>query len=384
VYDFLATVWTPALAKAKEEAAELQKLMDAEGKGEKLEAWDWWYYSEKLRKAKYNLDEESLKPYFKLENVRQGVFDLASKLYGLKFKKLTDMPVYHPDVEVFEVDNADGSLVGILYTDYFPRAGKRAGAWMNNITEQYVKDGVDHRPIICNVGNFTKPTADKPSLLNMDEVETLFHEFGHALHGLLTKCTYPSMSGTNVSRDFVELPSQVMENWCWEPEIMKTYARHYKTNEIMPKALMDKIQKAGTFNQGFVNTELLAASLLDMDYHMIKDTTNFDVDAFEKASLARMGMIPEIIVRYRSSYFNHIFGGGYSAGYYSYTWAAVLDADAFQAFKETGDIYNPKVATAFRKKLLEKGDSEDPMKLYRDFRGANPNPDALLKKRGLK
>jgi len=384
VYDFLATVWTPALAKAKEEAAELQKLMDAEGKGEKLEAWDWWYYSEKLRKAKYNLDEESLKPYFKLENVRQGVFDLASKLYGLKFKKLTDMPVYHPDVEVFEVDNADGSLVGILYTDYFPRAGKRAGAWMNNITEQYVKDGVDHRPIICNVGNFTKPTADKPSLLNMDEVETLFHEFGHALHGLLTKCTYPSMSGTNVSRDFVELPSQVMENWCWEPEVMKTYARHYKTNEIMPKTLMDKIQKAGTFNQGFVNTELLAASLLDMDYHMIKDTANFDVDAFEKASLARMGMIPEIIVRYRSSYFNHIFGGGYSAGYYSYTWAAVLDADAFQAFKETGDIYNPKVATAFRKKLLEKGDSEDPMKLYRDFRGANPNPDALLKKRGLK
>lgn len=384
VYDFLATVWTPALAKAKEEAAELQKLMDAEGKGEKLEAWDWWYYSEKLRKAKYNLDEESLKPYFKLENVRQGVFDLASKLYGLKFKKLNDMPVYHPDVEVFEVDNADGSLVGILYTDYFPRAGKRAGAWMNNITEQYVKDGVDHRPIICNVGNFTKPTADKPSLLNMDEVETLFHEFGHALHGLLTKCTYPSISGTNVSRDFVELPSQVMENWCWEPEVMKTYARHYKTNEIMPKALMDKIQKAGTFNQGFVNTELLAASLLDMDYHMIKDTTNFDVDAFEKASLARMGMIPEIIVRYRSTYFNHIFGGGYSAGYYSYTWAAVLDADAFQAFKETGDIYNPKVATAFRKKLLEKGDSEDPMKLYRDFRGANPNPDALLKKRGLK
>ena len=384
VYDFLATVWTPALAKAKEEAAELQKLMDAEGKGEKLEAWDWWYYSEKLRKAKYNLDEESLKPYFKLENVRQGVFDLASKLYGLKFKKMTGMPVYHPDVEVFEVDNADGSLIGILYTDYFPRAGKRAGAWMNNITEQYVKDGVDHRPIICNVGNFTKPTADKPSLLNMDEVETLFHEFGHALHGLLTKCTYPSMSGTNVSRDFVELPSQVMENWCWEPEVMKTYARHYKTNEIMPKALMDKIQKAGTFNQGFVNTELLAASLLDMDYHMIKDTANVDVDAFEKASLTRMGMIPEIIVRYRSSYFNHIFGGGYSAGYYSYTWAAVLDADAFQAFKETGDIYNPKVATAFRKKLLEKGDSEDPMKLYRDFRGANPNPDALLKKRGLK
>jgi peptidyl-dipeptidase Dcp len=384
VYDLLHSVWTPALAKAKEEAAELQKLMDADGKGEKLEAWDWWYYSDKLRKAKYNLDEEALKPYFKLENVRQGVFDLASKLYGLKFKKLTDMPVYNPDVEVFEVTDASNALIGILYTDYFPRAGKRAGAWMNNIVDQYKKDGVNHRPIICNIGNFTKPTADKPSLLTMDEVETLFHEFGHALHGLLTQCTYPSLSGTNVSRDFVELPSQVMENWCWEPQIMQTYAKHYKTGEIMPKELMDKIQLAGTFNQGFINTELLAASMLDMDYHMIKDTTNFDVNAFEKASLDKMGMIPEIIVRYRSSYFNHIFSGDYCAGYYSYTWAAVLDADAFQAFKETGDVYNPKVATAFRKKLLERGDSEDPMKLYRDFRGADPNPDALLKKRGLK
>jgi peptidyl-dipeptidase Dcp len=384
VYSLLKTVWTPALAKAKEEAYDLQKLMDAEGKGEKLEPWDWWYYSEKLRKAKYDLEEEALKPYFKLENVRQGVFDLATKLYGLKFKKLTDMPVYNPDVEVFEVSDADGSLIGILYTDYFPRAGKRAGAWMNNITDQYIKDGVNHRPIICNIGNFTKPTADKPSLLNMDEVETMFHEFGHALHGLLTQCTYPSLSGTSVSRDFVELPSQVMENWCWEPEVMKTYARHYKTGELIPQKLIDKIQLAGTFNQGFINTELLAASLLDMDYHTIKDTANIDVNAFENTSLKRMGMIPEIIVRYRSTYFNHIFSGEYCAGYYSYTWAAVLDADAFQAFKETGDIYNPKVATAFRKKLLERGDTDDPMKLYRDFRGANPNPDALLKKRGLK
>jgi peptidyl-dipeptidase Dcp len=384
VYDFLTTVWTPALAKAKVEAAELQKLMDAEGKGEKLEAWDWWYYSEKLRKSKFNLDEEALKPYFKLENVRQGVFDLSSKLYGLKFKKLEGMPIYHPDVEVFEVNDADGSLIGILYTDYFPRAGKRAGAWMNNITEQYKKGGVNHRPIICNVGNFTKPTSSNPSLLNMDEVETLFHEFGHALHGLLTQCTYPSLSGTNVSRDFVELPSQVMENWCWEPEVMKTYAKHYKTGEVMPQALMDKIQLAGTFNQGFINTELLSASLLDMDYHTIKDTAKFDVMNFENASLKRMGMIPEIIVRYRSTYFNHVFGGGYSAGYYSYTWAAVLDADAFAAFKETGDIYNQKYATAFRKNILERGDSEDPMKLYYNFRGAQPNPDALLKKRGLK
>ena len=384
VYDLLKTVWEPAVKKATEEAGELQKMMDAEGKGEKLEAWDWWYYSEKLRKEKYDLNEEALKPYFKLENVRQGVFDLASKLYGLTFKKLNDMPVYNPDVEVFEVRDADKSLVGILYTDYFPRAGKSAGAWMNSITEQYKKDGINHRPVICNIGNFTKPTADKPSLLNMDEVETLFHEFGHALHGLLTQCTYPSMSGTNVSRDFVEMPSQIMENWCWEPAVMKTYARHYITGQPMPQELVDKIQKAATFNQGFINTELLAASYLDMDFHMRKDTSSFDVVAFEKASLDRIGLIPQIISRYRSTFFNHIFSGDYYAGYYSYTWAAVLDADAFQAFKETGDVYNPKIATAFRKKILERGDSEDAMKLYRDFRGANPSPDGLLKKRGLK
>lgn len=385
VYNFLQSVWEPAVNKAKEEAIELQKLMDKEGKGEKIEAWDWWYYSEKLRKEKYDLDEELLKPYFKLENVRQGVFDLASKLFGLKFKKLSNMPVYHPDVEVFEVTDATNALIGILYTDYFPRAGKRGGAWMNNITDQYKKEGINHRPIICNVGNFTKPTASAPSLLNMDEVETLFHEFGHALHGLLTQCTYPTQSGTNVSRDFVEFPSQIMENWCWEPQIMKTYARHYKTGQVMPKALMDKIQLAGTFNQGFINTELLAASLLDMDYHTIKDTADFDVTAFEDASIKRIGLIPQIIPRYRSTYFNHIFsGGGYSAGYYSYTWAAVLDADAFDAFKQSGDIYNPKLATSLRKNVLERGDSEDPMKLYRKFRGANPKPDALLKKRGLK
>jgi len=384
VYDFLAPVWAASLNKAKEETAELQKIMDTEGKGQKLEPWDWWYYTEKLRKAKYDLDEEALKPYFKLENVRQGVFDLASKLYGIKFRKLDNMPVYDPDVEVFEVSNADGSLVGVLYTDYFPRSGKRAGAWMNNITDQYIKDGVDYRPIVCNVGNFTKPTVDKPSLLNMDEVETLFHEFGHSLHGLLTQCTYPSLSGTNVARDFVEFPSQFMENFCWEPEVMKTYARHFKTGKVMPQELMDKIQRAGKFNQGFINTELLAASLLDMDFHTIKDTVNFDVTAFENASMKRMGMISEIISRYRSTYFSHIFGGDYAAGYYSYTWAAVLDCDAFQAFKETGDIYNQKVATSFRKNILERGDTDDPMKLYIRFRGANPNPDALLNKRGLK
>ena len=384
VYAFLKTIWTPAVAKAKVEAADLQKLMDAENKGEKLEAWDWWYYTEKLRKQKFDLNEEELKPYFKLENVREGVFGLATRLYGLKFEKLTGMPVYNKDVETFKVLDADGSLIGILYTDYFPRAGKAAGAWMNNITEQYIKDGVNHRPIIVNVGNFTKPTSNKPSLLTMDEVETMFHEFGHALHGLLAQSTYPGLSGTSVVRDFVELPSQIMENWCWEPEVMKTYAKHYKTGELMPEALMEKIRKAGTFNQGFINTELLAASLLDMDYHTLKDAAAIDVNQFEANTMKRIGMIPEIIVRYRSPYFKHIFEGGYSAGYYSYTWAAVLDADAYQAFKETGDIFNKDVATKFRKNILEKGDSDEPMKLYKTFRGADPNPDALLIKRGLK
>jgi peptidyl-dipeptidase Dcp len=384
VYKFLASVWEPALAKAKQEATELQKLMDADGKHEKLEAWDWWYYSEKLRIAKYNLDEEALKPYFKLENVRKGVFDLATKLYGLKFKKIDNMPIYHPEVEVFEVSNADGSLIGVLYTDYFPRAGKHAGAWMNNVTDQYIKDGINHRPIILNIGNFTKPTADHPSLLTMDEVRTLFHEFGHALHGLLSQCTYPSISGTNVLRDFVELPSQVMENWCFEPEVMKTYALHFQTEQVIPQQLIDKINLAHTFNQGFMMTEILSAALLDMDLHTVTDTANFDITAFEKKSLDKMGLIPEIIVRYRSTYFSHIFGGGYNAGYYSYTWAEVLDADVFQSFKETGDIYNQKIATDFRHKILEKGDKEEPMKLYLDFRGSYPKPDALLTSRGLK
>lgn len=383
VYSFLETVWAPSLAQAKVEAAELQKLMDQEGKGEKLEPWDWWYYAEKLRKAKYDLDEEELKAYFKLENVRKGAFDLAGKLWGLQFKQLDDMPVYNPEVEVFEVSDSDGSLIGILYTDYFPRAGKRAGAWMNEVSPQYVRDGVNHRPIIINVGNFTRPTADKPSLLTMDEVSTLFHEFGHALHGLLSQCTYKSLSGTNVARDFVELPSQLMENWCYEPQVMKTYAFHYETGEVIPDELIEKIQKASTFNQGFVMTELLSASLLDMDYHSIADTSDIDVVAFEKASMEKMGMIPEIIVRYRSTYFSHIFNTGYSAGYYGYTWAAVLDSDAFQAFKETGDIYNQEVATAYRKNILERGGTEDPMVLYQQFRGKKPSPDYLLIKRGF-
>lgn len=383
VMDFLPSVWEPSLAQAKKEAAELQKLMDAEGRGEKLEPWDWWFYAEKLRRKKYNLDEEALKPYFKLENVRQGVFDLATKLYGLKFEKLSGMPVYNPDVEVFKVMDADGSLLGIFYGDYFPRAGKRGGAWMNNISEQYVKDGVDHRPVICNVCNFTKPTADKPSLLTMDEVETLFHEFGHALHGFLSKCTYASLSGTSVPRDFVEMPSQLMENWCYEPEVMRSYAKHYLTGETIPDSLIASLQRAKTFNQGFVMTELLSATILDMDYHLITTTDSIDVEAFEKASMERMGMIPQIIVRYRSTNFSHIFTTGYEAGYYSYTWAAVLDADVFAAFKETGDIFNREVATSLRRNILERGFTDDPMTLYVNFRGRQPDPKNLLRKKGF-
>ncbi len=383
VMDFLPSVWNPSLEQAKKEVAELQRLMDAEGKGEKLEAWDWWYYAEKLRKQKYNVSEESLKPYFKLENVRQGAFDLASRLYGLKFEKLEGMPVYNPDVEVFKVSDSDGSLVGIFYGDYFPRAGKGAGAWMNNIREQYVENGVDVRPIIINVCNFTKPTADKPSLLTMDEVETLFHEFGHALHGFLSRCTYSRLSGTNVPRDFVEMPSQLMENWCYEPEVMRTYAKHYITGEVIPDSLIESLQRASTFNQGFVMTELLSATILDMDYHLLTNADTIDVEVFEKASMERMGMIPEIIVRYRSTNFSHIFTTGYEAGYYSYTWAAVLDADVFAAFKETGDVFNKEVATSLRKNILERGFTDDPMTLYVKFRGKQPDPNNLLRRKGF-
>ena len=380
---FLQSVWEPSLAAAKREAAELQKLLDQDLPGEKLQPWDWWYYAEKLRKAKYDLDEEEIKPYFELSNVRRGAFQLAHSLYGLNFEQLHDMPVYNKEVEVFKVTDADGSLIGILYTDYFPRAGKRPGAWMNNIVPQFVDaEGVDHRPVIINVGNFNKPTKDNPSLLSMDDVETLFHEFGHALHGLLSKATYKTLSGTNTPRDFVELPSQFMENYCYEPEILKTYAFHYQTGEVMPQDLIDKINAAKKFNQGFVETELLSASILDMDYHELTNCDTIDVNAFEAESMAKMHMIPEIIVRYRSTFYNHIFTTGYEAGYYSYTWAAVLDADAFAAFKETGDILNPEVAKRFRH-LLEQGGTNDAQNLYLEFRGKNADPKYLLQRKGF-
>ena len=380
---FLQSVWEPSLAAAKREAAELQKLLEQDFPGEKLQPWDWWYYAEKLRKAKYDLDEEEIKPYFELSNVRRGAFQLAHNLYGLNFEQLDNMPVYNKEVEVFKVTDADGSLVGILYTDYFPRAGKRPGAWMNNILPQYVDaEGVDHRPIIINVGNFNKPTKDNPSLLSMDDVETLFHEFGHALHGLMSKATYKTLSGTNTPRDFVELPSQFMENYCYEPQILKTYAFHYQTGEVMPQELIDKINAAKKFNQGFVETELLSASILDMDYHELTNCDTIDVNSFEAASMEKMHMIPEIIVRYRSTFYNHIFTTGYEAGYYSYTWAAVLDADAFAAFKETGDILNPEVAKRFRH-LLEQGGTRDAQDLYLEFRGKNADPKYLLQRKGF-
>ena len=380
---FLQSVWSPSLAAAKREAAELQKLLDQDMPGEKLQPWDWWYYAEKLRKAKYDLDEEEIKPYFELSNVRRGAFELAHNLYGLNFEQLQDMPVYNSEVEVFKVTNSDGSLVGILYTDYFPRAGKRPGAWMNNILPQYVDaEGVDHRPVIINVGNFNKPTQGNPSLLSLDDVETLFHEFGHALHGLMAKATYKTLSGTNTPRDFVELPSQFMENYCYEPEILKTYAFHYQTGEVMPQSLIDKINAAKKFNQGFVVTELMSASILDMDYHELTTCDTIDVNAFEAASMEKMHMIPEIIVRYRSTFYNHIFTTGYEAGYYSYTWAAVLDADAFAAFKETGDILNPEVAKRFRH-LLEQGGTRDAKELYMEFRGKEADPKYLLQRKGF-
>ncbi|MBQ8855872.1 MAG: M3 family metallopeptidase, partial [Bacteroidales bacterium] len=384
---FLADLMKPAVAKAKEEIADMQAIMNEDIKagllpeGSVIEPWDWAYYAERVRKAKYALDEELTKPYFKMENVRQGVFNTAHRLFGLNFEKLEDIPVYNPEVEGFKVTDADGSLIGVLLTDYFPRPTKRGGAWMTNFVEQ---TGLDKevRPVIVNVGNFSKPVDGKPGLLTLDEVETMFHEFGHALHGLLSQCTYPSVSGTAVPRDFVELPSQIMENWAFEPEVLATYAFHYETGEIIPDELVAKIQAAGTFNQGFMTTELAAASILDMMWHELSSVEGIDVETFEAEACKRMGLIDEIIPRYRSTYFNHIFGGGYSAGYYSYLWAEVLDKDAFELFKQKG-LFDAETAMSFRHNVLEKGGSDEAMDLYRRFRGADPDSGALLRGRGL-
>ncbi len=382
VNDLLNRVWEYAVPQARREIADMQKIIDAEGNNFKLQAWDWPYYAEKVRQAKYALNEDELKPYFSLDNVRDGAFMVANKLYGITFTELKDIPVYHPDVRTFEVKDANGNHLAVFYTDYFPRAGKRAGAWMYNFRESYVQDGKEIRPIVYNVANFTKPNGDTPSLLTLDEVATLFHEFGHGLHGMLTRCNYPSVSGTNVARDFVELPSQINEHWATHPDVLKMYAKHYQTGEIIPDSLIAKMNAASKFNQGFMTTELLAAAILDMRWHEIDTAKDYDVRTFEQGVRKSIGIPNEIDFRYRSTYFSHIFPGGYSAGYYSYTWAEVLDADAFNAFVENG-IFDPTTAKAFQN-ILEKGGSVEPMELYRQFRGAEPNPDALLRGRGLK
>jgi peptidyl-dipeptidase Dcp len=382
VYAFLDKIWKPALEMAKKEVAELQAMIDSEGGNFELEPWDWWFYAEKVKKAKYDLDEEALRPYFQLENVRDGAFSVANKLFGIQFVERPDIPSYHPDAKAYEVKDADGSHIGILYTDYFPRASKRGGAWMNNFRNQYRLGDRDIRPVITNNGNFSKPTGDLPALLSSEEVTTLFHEFGHALHGLLSQCTYERLSGTEVPRDFVELPSQIMENWVFEPEVLNIYAKHYQTGEVIQKELVAKIKKASLFNQGFDTVEYLAASYLDMDWHSLAEPSEQNVEKFEAASMARIGLIPEIVVRYKSPYFSHIFEGGYSAGYYSYIWAEELDADAFEAFKEKG-LFDPATAQSFRKNILERGGTEDPMVLYRRFRGAEPKVEPLLKRKGL-
>ena len=332
---------------------------------------------------KYDLDESEVRPYFKVENVIEGVFTLANRLFGMNFVERHDIQKYHPDVRVFEVKDEDGKHLGVLYTDYFPRASKRGGAWMNNFREQSNIGGREVRPIIYNCGNFSKPTADKPSLISLDEVLTLFHEFGHGLHGMLANTHYPLLSGTNVPRDFVELPAQIMEHWALHPDFVKLYAKHYQTGEPIPQNLIDKIKKSGHFNQGFATVEYLAASFLDMDYHTLTEPKEVDVLTFEKKSMDKISLIPEIIPRYRSTYFRHIFAGGYSSGYYSYIWAEVLDCDAFEKFKENG-ILDRETARSYRENILEKGGTMDAMTMYKNFRGAEPSIDALLAKRGLK
>ena len=378
VMDFLHNLWGYSIKNAKSEAAELQKLMDKEGKGEKLEGWDWWFYAEKLRQEKYNLNEEEIKPYFSLEDVRSGLYYVVNKLYGINLTPITDVTVYNPDVTVYKVTDADGSFLGIFYADYFPRASKRSGAWMSNFREQQG----EVRPLIYNVASFTNPVGDMPSLLTIDEARTMFHEFGHALHGMLTKCNYKGVSGTAVAQDFVELPSQIMEHWAVEPEVLKVYAKHYKTREPISDELIAKIENQALFNQGFMTTELLAAALLDMEMHNLTSTEGLEIAAFEKKVTDELGLIPQIAPRYRSTYFNHIMGG-YAAGYYSYLWAEVLDTDAFEAFKENG-LFDQKTAGLFRANVLEKGGSEAPMILYKKFRGQEPSIEPLLKGRGLK
>lgn len=391
----LSDLWKYAIPKAKEESAELLAMAKKEGhKINKIESWDWWYYAEKVRKAKYDLDEEVLKEYLMTDHVREGVFAVANKLYGIKFNKI-DVPVYHKDVEAFEVTEANNELIGVIYFDYYARPGaKNPGAWMGSFRKQSIKGGNRIHPIICNVSNYNPPEDGKSALMNIDQVKTMFHEFGHALHSLLSQCNYASLSGTAVVRDFVELPSQLMEHWAFQPEVMKMYAKHYQTGEIIPDELIAKINNASTFNQGFKLTEMVSAAILDMEYYTLTSDPNliaykidgnkseFDVNKFEKDAMKRAGLIDEIVSKHRSTYFRHIFSESYSACFYSYLWSEVLDADAFQLFYEKG-LFDQETAQSFRENILSKGGSDEPATLYKRFRGTEPNPIYALKNRGL-
>ena len=381
VYKLLNEIWTPALERAKGELAEMEELFKKDYPDGEFASWDWWYYAEKVRKQKYQLEEELLRPYFSLENVQSGIFFLANRLYGITFRPIV-VPLYHPDAIAYEVLDADESHLGVLYFDYFPRDGKSQGAWCGNYVEQTYEDGKRVAPVVSIVCNFTRPTSNAPALLTLDETETLFHEFGHALHFLFHDVKYRGL--TEVEGDFVELPSQLMENWAFDPEVLKQYAVHYRSNEVIPEYLVAKLRRSELFNQGFMTTELIAASLSDMDIHSITEYEPFDPMEFERKALTeKRGLIPQIEPRYRYPYFSHIFDGGYSAGYYFYTWAEVLDKDVFEAFRESGDLFNKKIADDFRRKILARGGSEDGMTMYRDFRGKDPDKRAMLRSRGL-
>jgi len=382
VMSFLDRIMDPALKVAKKEVADLQAMADEEGANISIEPWDWWYYAEKVRKAKYDLDESEVRPYFELTNVRNGVFEVTNRLFGLTFEERNDIPKYHEDVQVFEVKEANGDHVGILYMDFFPRPSKRGGAWMSSFRKQSAANGEKVTPVITTNFNFTKPSGDQPALLSFDEVTTTFHEFGHALHGLLSNCTYNSLSGTSVPRDFVELPSQIMENWATEPEVLALYAKHYETGEVIPQEIVDKLNQSKHFNTGFATVEYLSAAYLDMAWHTLEKPEIKETLSFENEALEACGLIPQIVVRYRSPYFSHVFSGGYSSGYYSYVWAEILDADAFNAFKET-DLFDAETAKAFRENILERGGTEDPMVMYKKFRGNEPAVEPLLERKGL-
>jgi len=384
VLEFLSQVWNAATPVAKAEVEAQQEVINREGGKFKLAPWDWWYYTEKIKQEKYNLSDEEIRPYFKIENVMEGMFYVANQLYGLEFTRRTDIPKYHPDVNTFEVKR-DGKHVGVLLIDNYPRPSKRGGAWCGAFRGQSRDiNGKMIYPVVTMVTNSTPPTSDKPALLTADEASTLFHEFGHALHQLLSNSTYPGVSGTSVPRDFVELPSQIMEHWVLEPEVLKVYAKHYQTGEIIPEALVKKLDNASKFNMGFITVEYLAAALLDMEFHSLTEPADIDIRAFEQKAMNKYGLIPEIKPRYRSTYFNHIWSSGYASGYYSYIWCEILDSDAFQAFKETGNIFNKEVAAKFEKEILSKGGTRDPLDMYVAFRGKEPGIDALLENRGLK